>query len=46
MVEAKEEAKVVSTEEPCEVTKEEACQGKEKPCEEKPGGNAGDDSGK
>jgi len=43
MVEAKEEAKVVSTEEQCEVTKEEACQGQEKPCE---GGNAGDDSGK
>jgi len=43
MVEAKEEAKVVSTEEACEVTKEEACQGKEKPCET---GNAGNDSGK
>ena len=35
MVEAKEEAKVVST--------EEACEGKEKPCE---AGNAAHDSGK
>jgi hypothetical protein len=43
MVEEKETTKVVSTEEPCEVTKLEACQGKEKPCE---GGNTGDDSGK
>ena len=43
MVEAKEEAKVVSMEKACEGTKEEACEGKEKPCE---AGNAGDDLGK